>query len=129
MVLGKQVSCPLAKYLIKWLQRQLIGMLVHLDHCHVPMKSSQQWQKHCSQYHQIAAALAPLLPYTAKYSRGKTFAYFAVFKPSANVFPCFSHYLNEFVSERLKSTKVFQRTVNLACNRESFPPRKFCRIR
>ena len=31
------------------------------------------------------------------------------------------HYLPELISERLKSMKVFQRIVNFACNRESFP--------
>ena len=59
---------------------------------------------------------------------GETFTDFMVFKPSMKVFPCFLHYLPEIISERLKSMKVFQQTVNFACNCESFPSRKFCRI-
>ena len=52
-----------------------------------------------------------------------------VFKLFAKVFPAFLHYLLELVNERLKSMKVFQQTMNFACNHSKVLPYMVYHIR
>ena len=51
-----------------------------------------------------------------------------VFKPSANVFPSFLHYLPKLISERLKSMS-FPVNSEFSLQLQKFSPRKFCHIR
>ena len=68
------------------------------------------------------------LPYTVKFSRGKTYTVIAVFHSIVNLFPQNMTLLTGSVSLQACYCKVFQRITIFYSKRESLPPQMFCCI-